>query len=110
MQWASENYDINEIYFVSVQFDATTAECLYSSLKISLISLGIPFGHCRGQSYDEARNFQGCISVVAKRFENKSKSAISVHCLAHCMNRCLQGVARDSKCRRKALNCAMEFM
>ena len=75
----SENYDVNENFFRLVQVDANTAEYLYSSLKDFfssleyLISLRIPFSHCWGQGYDGARNFQSCISGVAKRFENENK-------------------------------------
>ena len=78
-------------------------------MKDSLISLGTNFGHCRGQGYDGARNFQGCISCVAKRFENENKSAISVHCLAHCMNLYLEDIARG-KCIKEASNFVMEFI
>ena len=67
LQWVSQSYDIYENFFGLVQVDANTAECHHSSLKHSLISLGIPFG----KGYDGARNFQGCITGVAKRFEMK---------------------------------------
>ena len=44
------------------------------------------------------------------RFENENKSAISVHCLAHFLNLCLQDIARDNKCIKEALNFTMEVM
>ena len=34
LRWVSENYGINENFFELVRIDATTAEYLYSSLKI----------------------------------------------------------------------------
>ena len=82
----SENYDINEDFFGLVKLDDTTANNIYLSLKNFLISLGIPFENCKGQGYDGARNFQGHVTGVAKRFEDDNNSAISVHCLAHCVN------------------------
>ena len=68
----------------------TIAETIYSSLKDSLLHLGILFDKYRGQAYDGAWNFQGHISVVAKKFQDDNDTAISVHCLAHCVNLCLQ--------------------
>ena len=65
-QLVPQNYDISVNFFGLVQADATAAECHHSSLKSSLIASGIPFSHCRGQGYDAARNFQGCITGVAK--------------------------------------------
>ena len=110
LRWVSESYEIYEDFFGLVELDATTAECIYSSLKNCLISLGIPFDHCRGQGYDGARNFQGHVSGVGKRFENGNHAAITVHCLAHCVNLCLQDIARDSKSMKEALNFAMEVV
>ena len=92
------------------QVDATTAKCLYSSLKDSFITLGILFSYRRGWVYDGVRNFQGCINYVAKRFENENKSAISVPCIAHCVNLCLLDIARVSKCMKEALNFAMKVI
>ena len=66
-------------------------------MKDSLLRLGIPFDKCRGQAYDGARNFQGHINGVAKKFQNDNAAAISVHCLAHCVNLCLQEIAVSSQ-------------
>ena len=54
---------------------------------------GIPFEHCRGQGYDGASNFQGHFSGVAKILQDENAPAISVHCLAHCINLYLQDIA-----------------
>ena len=110
LRWVSENYDINEDFFGLVKLDDTTANSIYLSLKNFLISLGIPFENCKGQGYDGARNFQGHVTGVAKRFEDDNNSAISIHCLAHCVNLCLQDIARDSKCVKEALNFSMEVI
>ena len=44
-----------------------------------------------------ARKFQGHINGVAKRFQDDNAAAISVHCLAHCVNLCLQVIAVSSQ-------------
>ena len=110
LRWVSEEYEICEDFFGLIQVDCTTAEQIFLSLKAYLISLGIPFTNCRGQAYDGASNFQGHISGVAKRFQDENPSAISVHCLAHCINLCVQDIARKNKCVKDALNFAMEVI
>ena len=49
-------------------------------------------GHTWGGG-DEARNYQGCIGGVSKRFENENNLAILVHCFAHSVNCYLQDIA-----------------
>ena len=78
----SEKYEINEDYFGLDELDETTADCINSSIKAFLVSLGLPFDHCRGQGYDGAQNFQDHVSGVAKRFDNDNQAAISVHSLS----------------------------
>ena len=80
------------------------------SILRSKLSLGIPFDHCKGQGYDGARNFQGHVSGVAKKFQQDNRTAISVHCLAHCVNLCLQDIARNIKSIKDALNFSMEII
>ena len=77
-------------------------------LKDSVVHLSLDFGDCRGQGDDGAQNFQGHVKGVAKRFKDKNPTAISVHCLAHCINLCLQKVTRSCKCIKEALNFSME--
>lgn len=89
---------------------ATTAETVYSSLKDCLLRLGIPFDKCRGQAYDGARNFQGHKNGIAEKFQDDNAAAISVHCLAHCVNLCLQEIAVVSQPIKEALNFSMEII
>ena len=93
-----------------IQLDNTTAETTYSSLKDSLLCLGVPFDKCRGQVYDGARNFQGHISGVAKKIQDDNAAVISVHCLARCVNLCLQEVAVSSQPIKEALSFSMEMI
>ena len=58
---------------------------------------------CRGQAYDSAANMQGRRSGVAARFLSENKAAIPVHCLAHSLNLCLQGVGKTITCLRDAM-------
>ena len=57
----------------------------------------IDFGDCRCQGYDRAQNFQGHVKSVAKRFKDNNFAATSVHCLAYCINLCIQEVTRSCK-------------
>ena len=72
--------------------------------------LGISFENCRGQAYDGTLNFQGHITGVAKRFQSDNPAAISTHCLAHCVNLCLQDIGRNIKSIKEALNFSTELI
>lgn len=62
--------------------------------KYALIRVNLPIKNCRGQAYDGASNMQGNFKGVASRIQQEEPSAIHVHCLAHCLNLCLQDVTR----------------
>ena len=106
----SDHYEIFEDQIGLIQLENTTADTIYSSLKDGLLRLGIPFDKCRGQAYDGARNFQGHINGVAKKFHDDNVAAISVHCLAHCVNLCLQEIAVSSQPVKEALSFSMEII
>ena len=72
--------------------------------------MGLMVEKCRGQAYDGAQPFQGHVNGVAKKFKNENPAAISVHCLAHCLNLCLQEISRSSKPIKDALNFSMELI
>ena len=57
----------------------------------------LDFGDCICQGYDGA---QGIVKGVAKKFtfKDNNSAAISVHCLAYCINLYLQEVTRSFKC------------
>ncbi len=94
LRTVSESYEIKEDLFGLAQLDETTAEHIHLIIKDCLLRLGIP-ANCRGQAYDGAANFQGCINGVAKKIESENPAAISVHCLAHCVKLCLQDIALE---------------
>ena len=85
----SNEYEVFEDLIGLVQLDNVTSDTIYSVLKDSIVCLGLDFGDCRGQGCDGTQNFQGHVKSVAKRFKDENPAAISVHCLAHCINLCL---------------------
>ena len=64
---------------------------------------------CRGQAYDGASNMSGAISGVAARLQKEEPTAVYVHCLAHCLNLCLQTVTKSIMPIKEALDLAMEL-
>lgn len=45
---------------------------------------------------------RACKNGVAKKFQNDNAAAISVHCLAHCINLCLLEIAVSSQSIKEA--------
>ena len=64
---------------------------------------------CRGQAYDGAANMQGRRTEVAARILIENNAAIPVHCLAHSLNLCLQGVGKSIISLRNALESVKEI-
>ena len=106
----SDNYVVHEDMVGLYQLDDTTSSTIHSCLKDSLLRMSLQIENCRGQAYDGAQPFQGHINGVAKKFKDSNASAISVHCLAHCVNLCLQEITRNSKPIKDALNFSMELI
>ena len=106
----SDNYVVHEDMVGLYQLDDTTSSTIHSCLKDSLLRMSLQIENCRGQAYDGAQPFQGHINGVAKKFKDSNASAISVHCLAHCVNLCLQEITRNSKRIKDALNFSMELI
>lgn len=110
IRWVTEEYNVQEDMIGLNQLENTTSGVIYQSLKACLQQFGIPFENCRGQAYDGASSFQGHINGVAKRFEDENNAALSVHCLAHCVNLTLQELARSIKSVKEGLNFAMDVI
>ena len=110
LRYVTEKYEIYEDMIGLYQLDNTTANTVYSALKDCFLKLGISFANCRGQAYDGAKNFQGHVSGVAKRFQKENAAALPVHCLAHCINLSLQEAAQKVKSVREGLNLAMDVI
>jgi hypothetical protein len=110
LRYVSDDYEVFEDFLNLVQLENTTSQMIYMSLKDCIIRLGLSFENCRGQGYDGASNFQGCVNGVAKRFQSEYPALIPVHCLAHCINLCLQDLTRSCNSVKQALNFSMELI
>lgn len=94
IRWVNSDYEIMEDPIGLIELPKTDASTLTSSIKDVLIRCMLPLSSCRGQAYDGAANMSGRISGVAARIKSDVPSALHVHCLAHCLNLCLQDSAR----------------
>jgi hypothetical protein len=106
----SDSYVVYEDMISLSLLESTTAIALHACIKDNLLRMGIMFDKCRGQVYDGASSFQGHINGVATKFKEENPAAISVHCMAHCLNLILQEVSRSSKPIKDALNFSMELI
>ena len=93
-----------------IQVPKTDAETLSLAIKDVLIRCAIPLSQWRGQAYDGASNMSGPYSGVAARITQEEPAALPVHCLAHCINLCLQDISQQSKPVRDALDLVFELV
>ena len=63
-----------------------------------------------GQAYDGAANMQGELKYLATRFAKENPSSLQVLCLTHCLNLCVQDVARQCSSVRDALDLVQEIL
>ena len=61
------------------------------------------------KAYDGASNMSGHLSGVATRIQKEQPKAHYVHCVAHCLNLCLQDLGKKCACIRNALGIATEL-
>ena len=107
--YVSDEYEVFDDLTGLLQLDNITAYTIYLASKDCITRLGLDFVNYRGQGYNGARNFQGHVKGVAKLFED-DYPAVSVHCLAHYINRCLLEATRSCNRIKQALNCSMEVI
>ena len=101
---------IHEDFIGIVHVPDTTAATLTAIIKDVLIRCVLPLDNCRGQAYDGTSNMMVIrLTGVAKQIQNKYPAALRVHCLAHCLNPCLQDAAKKCKPIRAALDNVMEL-
>ena len=86
IRWLNEDYEVFEEPMGLIQLTDSKASTILSAIQDSLVRLALPLENCRGQAYDGAAIFQGHISGVAVKIQEQEPRAISVHCLAHCLN------------------------
>ena len=109
IRWVDDAYEINEDFIGLVHVPRTTAITLTIAIKDVLIRCALPLTQCRGQSYDGASNMMGHLHGVATQIQTEETTAISVHCLAHSLNLCLQDAAKKCVPVRNALDIVMEI-
>ena len=105
----NKNYKVLEDPVGLFRVPDTRAETLFLVIKDLLIRCNLPLELCRGQAYDGASNMQGKRTGVATRILSENPAAIPVHCFAHSLNLCLQGIGRKILCIRDALETVKEI-
>lgn len=89
LRWVESDYTIHEDFIGLVEVESTSAATLFSVLKDCLVRLSLPVSFLCGQAYDGGADMLGYLTGVVKRFENECPKALTVHCMAHCLNLCL---------------------
>ena len=79
------------------------------SIKDVLVRCALPLAQCRGQGYHGALNMMGHLRRVATQIRAEEAAAISVHCLAHYLNLCLQDTTKECVPVRNALEIVIEI-
>lgn len=110
IRWVANDFFVHEDPVGFVNVPDIQGQTLYLAIKDVLIRLTLPLSDCRGQAYDGAQNMQGKVKGVGPRLAKEYPPAIAVHSLAHCLNLCLQDIARSSKPVRDAMDLVFEIM
>ena len=110
IRWVDSNYSVHEDPIGLVQVPKTDPEILSSALKDILTRCMLPLNKCRGQAYDGLSNMSGPKSGVAARILKEEPAALSVRCMAHCINLCLQDISHKSKLIKDALELVFELV
>ena len=87
-----------------LQLPNITAEVITAGTKDVLLRCNLPLAQCPGRAYGGASNMSRHRSGVATRLLQEELAAIHVHCLARCLNLCLQGAAHVFQPVREALD------
>ena len=92
-RWVDQSYEIYEDFIGMVSIECTNASSLKSVILDCLIRCNLPVSGCCGQPYDEAAVMAGHLTGVALQIRRMEPKAISIYCLAHSLNLCLQDCA-----------------
>ena len=104
LRWVDDAYTVREDFIGLFDLPKTDAQTIFNVLNDILTRCNVSPGLCRGQAYDGAANMAGHLRGVSARFKQQNPAAIFVHCLAHCLNLCLQDAAKKCKMIRDALD------
>ena len=109
LRWVNESYTVCEDFIGLGHVPPITSDVLTAAIKDVLIQCCLPLAQCRGQCYDGASNMMGRLRGVATQIQVEHKAAISIHCLAHCLNLCLQDAAKNCHPIRNALDVTLQL-
>ncbi len=104
VRWVDNSYSINEDLIGMYAVDQTNASTLIAVIKDCLVRCSLSLDNLHRQAYDGASNMTGRLSGVAKCMLDDNPKAHFVHCMAHCLNLCLQDVASKCACVKEALS------
>ena len=110
IRWVNADYEIHEEPIGLMQVPRTDSATLSLALKDVLIRCMLPLSQCRGQAYDGAANMSGHLHGVAATIKSEQPAALHVHCLAHCLNLCLQDAGRNCTLVRDTLLLVRELV
>ena len=108
IRWVSDSSEINEDMVGLIQLNYTTAATIHKCLKDSLVGLGFQFQNC-------GNKLMTVLAIFRDMFLDWGKGSsmttlllfLHVHFLAHCVNLCLQEVARKVHSIKEGINFAM---
>lgn len=90
IRWVDNEYGIREDPVGLYCLPNTKADTLYEVVTDMLTRCSLLLPMCRGQALDGASNMQGQRNGLATKIKRDVPAALSLHCLAHCLNLCLQ--------------------
>ncbi|KAK3095241.1 hypothetical protein FSP39_012040 [Pinctada imbricata] len=109
VRWVDSDLQIHEDMLGLLKIESQTSNYITAAIKDILLRCGLPLELCRGQAYDGAPNMSGHLSGVAKQIQDQSPSALGVHCLAHCINLCVQDVTKKCQPVRDSMDLVIEI-
>ena len=107
--WVDSDYGIREDPVGLYCLPNTKADTLYEVVTDILTRCGLPLPMCKGQALDGASNMQVKRNGLAVKIKKEVPAALSLHCLAHCLNLCLQDAGRKVTVLRDALELVLEI-
>ena len=110
LRYVNDAYEVSEDSIGLYSLPDTTAATLATVVKDILVRCGLPLSLCRGQAYDGAANMQGKRKGLATIIKNEAPAALSVHCLAHSLNLCLQDAGRQNVLLRNSMDIVREIV
>lgn len=99
-----DTYTVREDFIGLFDLPKTDAHTIFTVLNDILTRCNILPELCGGKVYDGAANMSGHLTGVAANFKARNPAAIFVHCMAHCLNLCLQDAGKKCKEIREALD------